>query len=108
MVKFRKFETINHHTGNPAWQVGIKDGRKKEQTSCYFVSEAECDEFITWREREDWVEEFIKPFIKAEVLKEQSEKYFDSMWLFWWGVMGTDIKDGLVNAIMSLKKVQGH
>lgn len=93
--------TINHHNNKPAWQFTFTDDKGKSQSSAYFDSEQEVKDFLAKRAEERKVEEFIKPFIHAEYTKEQSEKAFENMWLWFWGIMDSDVKTGLVKAINS-------
>lgn len=49
--------------------------------------------------------ELLKTNIHHEivVVDGQSEKYFETFWLVWWGMMGTDCKNGLIKTLKELE-----
>lgn len=53
----------------------------------------------------DEVVELLKKNIHDEIIADgQSEKYFENFWLVWWGMMGTDCKNGLLKTFEQIKK----
>ena len=48
---------------------------------------------------EDDVEELLKKNIREELIADgQSELYVENIWLIWWGMMATDIKNGIIKS----------
>lgn len=53
----------------------------------------------------DEIVEKLKKNIHDEIIKDgQSEKYFETFWLMWWGMMGTDCKNGLLKTLQELNE----
>ena len=102
-------EVVNHHTGKPAWQFSYDDDEGKRHKSAYMESEKDAQDWVDQNDRNQVIEDLLKPFIYKEVKEDgQSDKYFDNMWLFFWGIMGTDIKNGIIKAIFSLKNKENE
>lgn len=53
----------------------------------------------------DEIIEKLKKNIHDEIIKDgQSEMYFNTFWLVWWGMMSTDCKNGLLKTLQELNE----
>lgn len=51
------------------------------------------------------VEILLKKNIKEELLANgQSEEYVESLWTIWWGLMATDVKNGIIKSFNEILK----